>query len=62
MYLLSHIRDLLTLNLTQVYWKHSLGTFPIIALDVAETSNGPIIAAATLYTVYRICFIPPRLR
>jgi hypothetical protein len=62
MYLLSHITDLLTLNLAQVYWKHSLGQYPIIALDIAETSDGPVIAATTRYTIYRILFIPPRLR
>jgi hypothetical protein len=62
MYLLSHIRDLLTLDLRQVYWKHSLCEDPITALDIAETSDGPVIAATTRHNIYRIHFIPPRLR
>lgn len=61
MYLLSHITDLLTLNLAQVYWKHSVDQDPIIALDIAETSDGPVIAATTHCTIHRILFIPPRL-
>ncbi|XP_069696935.1 uncharacterized protein [Periplaneta americana] len=56
LYLLHHITDLLTLDLRAVYWKHSLSSDPIIAVDITETSNGPRIAAATKDKLYCIPF------
>lgn len=62
MYQLHQITDLLTLDLGAVYWKHSLCSEPIIALDVDDTNSGPVIAAATNSRVWYITFIPPGLR
>ncbi|GFG33174.1 hypothetical protein Cfor_06758 [Coptotermes formosanus] len=62
MYQLDQITDLLTLDLGAVYWKHSLCSEPIIDLDINETSNGPVIAAAANSRVWYITFIPPGLR